>query len=91
MELNQICSFKKPQINPGQWQSAPWAEQRSEAKCLHKMFIFGGLCGLVFGRALTLTGLSRAGNKAGGGKLAAACPTPSQPKTVACSALKVGN
>lgn len=62
MELNQIFSFKKPQINPSQWQSAPWGEQRSKAKCLHKMFIFGGLCGLVFGRALTHTRLSRAGN-----------------------------
>lgn len=62
MELNQICSFKKPQINPSQWQSVPWGEQRSKAKCLYKMFIFGGLCGLVFGRALTPTRLSRAGN-----------------------------
>lgn len=63
MELNQICSFKKPKINPSQWQSAPWGAQRSEAKCLYKMFIFGGLCGLVFGRALTRTRLSRAGNR----------------------------
>lgn len=55
MELNQICSFKKPKINPSQWQSVPWGEQRSKAKCLYKMFIFRGLCGLVFGRALTPT------------------------------------
>lgn len=53
--LNQIWYFKKPEINPSQWLSAPRGEQRSKAKCLYKMFIFGGLRGLVFGRAPTPT------------------------------------
>lgn len=39
--------------NPSQWQSALWGEQRSKAERLYKMFNFGGLCGWVFGRALT--------------------------------------
>lgn len=80
MGFNQIWCFKKPKINPSQWQSAPWGEHRSKAKCLYKMFIFGGLCGLVFGRLLTPPGQPQSWKqKAGGGKLAAACPTPSHP------------
>lgn len=53
--LNWILSFKKTKISPSQQQSAPWGEQRSKAKSLYKVFIFGELCGVVFGRALTLT------------------------------------
>lgn len=78
--LNQMWSFKKPRINPSQWQSALWGEQRSKAKSLYKMFIFGGLCGLVFGRALNPTRPTmELKQKAGGRKLAAACPTPAPP------------
>ena len=51
--LTRVWAFKKPKINPSQWQSAPWGEQRSKAKHLYKMFNSGGLCGLVFGRAFT--------------------------------------
>ena len=79
--LNQIWYFKKPKINPSQWLSAPWGEQRSKAKCLYKMFIFGGLCGLVFGRALTptrpTTELETEGQRQ---EVAAACRTPANPR-----------
>lgn len=34
MELNQIRAFKKPKIHLSQWQSVPWGERRSKAKCL---------------------------------------------------------
>lgn len=89
--LNQMWSFKKPKINPSQWQRALRGEQRSKAKCLYKMFIFGGLCGLVFGRALTpnrpTIELETAGRRQEVGRC---LPYPCTPQTGACSAFKVG-
>lgn len=88
--LNQIWAFKKPKINPSQWQSVPWGEQRSKAKCLYKMFIFGGLCGLVFGRVPTPTGLETEGQRQ---EVGCCLPHPCTARSGwgACSALKGGD
>lgn len=91
MGLNQMWSFKKPKINPSQWQHAPWGEQRSKAKRLYKMFIFGGLCGLVFRRALTPTRPTIELETEGRRQEVGCCqPYPCTPQTGACSAFKVG-
>lgn len=92
MGLNQMRSLKKPKINPSQWQCALRGEQRSKAKCLYKMFIFGGLCGLVFGRALTPTRptieLETEGRRQ---EASHRLPYPRTTRTGACSAFKVGH
>ena len=91
MGLNQMWSFKKPKINPSQWQSALWGERRSKAKHLYKMFIFGGLCGLVFGRALTPTRPTIRLETEGRRREVGRCPPyPCTPQTGACSVFKVG-
>lgn len=91
MGLNQMRSFKKPKINPSQWQSALWGERRSKAKHLYKMFIFGGLCVLVFGRALTPTRPTIRLETEGRRREVGRCPPyPCTPQTGACSAFKVG-